>query len=252
MTMWTLEPLALHKVRVPGPEVLFQRAFGETIELVIYAFVLRQGATTCLVDTGLPPNYTALNRDVRARKGEASGFVDIGEPLPQRLRALSVKPDLVLLTSFGPYATGNLDALAGVPLYVSSRGCADLERPEEPAMSHPPAPPIAQRLRAARRVEHEMQILPGLTLLEVGVHHPASAALLVETNEGVVGLADPVFTARNLSSGTALGAAEHSAGWHSMVRALGRRCEALIPIHDPDPTPVPRSRWHPGLTAPAP
>lgn len=247
---WTIEPLALHAVKVPGPEVLFQRAFGEMLDLMIYAFLLRSGSAVCLVDTGLAADHRELDHDIRRRKGPASGFVDIGEPLAQRLQNMGVEPDLVLLTSFGPYAVGGLEAFATkLPLLVSARGCADLQQPEEPALAHPPAPALHGRLRAAQRVAGERKILPGLTMLEVGVHHPASAAVLVETAAGVVGIADPVFLARNLIDGTALGAAEHAARWHTSVRGLGLRCDALLPIHDPDPRPVDRARWHPSLRA---
>ena len=250
--VWAIEPIALHRVRVPGPEVLFQRAFAEMLELVIYAFVLRSAHGVCLVDTGLPPDYSALNRDVRARKGATSGFADAGPPLRQRLDTLGLVPDLLLLTSFGPYTTGALDAWVQVPLHVSARGCADLEQPEEPALSHAFTRPVRERLLGAQRVSGERQILPGLTLLEVGVHHPASAAVVIDTAQGRIAIADPVFLARNLLDGTALGAAEQAASWHAMVRKLGARCDALLPIHDLDPTPVCRDRWHPALKAPSP
>ena len=105
---WTIEPLTLHRVLVPGPEVLFQRAFAEMIELVIYAFLLRQEGHVCLIDSGLPTDHAAL-------KGAASGFVAAGDSLPIQLQARAVRPDLVLLTSFGPYTTGNLAAVDGVP-----------------------------------------------------------------------------------------------------------------------------------------
>jgi glyoxylase-like metal-dependent hydrolase (beta-lactamase superfamily II) len=244
---WSIEPLALHRVQVPGPEVLFQRGFAETVELVIYAFLLRGPHGVCLVDTGLPADYCVLNRDIRARKGAESGFSDIGAPLARRLGAMATVPDLLLLTSFGPYTTGGLGPWARIPLHVSARGCADLERPEEKALAHGLPAPVRTRLMDAQRVQGEQQILPGLALVEVGVHHPASAAIRVDTADGVIAIADPVFVRRNLLEGTALGAAEHAAAWHAMVRALGTRCDALLPIHDPDPTPVYRDRWHPVL-----
>ena len=246
---WTIEAIALHQVQVPGPEVLFQRGFGEMIDIIIYAFVLRGGGQVCLVDTGLPADYSELNSNIRERKGAASGFVDVSTPLPQELRRRGVEPDLLVLTSFGPYTTGHLGAWHQCPLWVSERGCADVDLPEEPALAHAPAPAVRERLRSAQRVVGNKEILPGLTFVEVGVHHPASAALLIETDDGVVAIADPVFTARNLLQGTALGAAERAAGWHGMVRLLGQRCDAIIPIHDMSAAPVPRARWHASLTA---
>lgn len=247
--VWTIEPLALHRVRVPGPEVLFQRAFNEIIELVIYAFLLRQGNQVCLVDTGLAPDHSELNRAIRLRKGAQSGFEPIAEPLPSQLASRSVRPDLVLLTSFGPYTTGHLADFSDIPLVVSARGCADLLQAEEPALVHAPAPQSRKLLLAGRRVQGGQEILPGLHFQEVGIHHPASAALLIDTAQGRIGLSDPVFTARNLLEGLALGAAEQAAHWHAHVRRLGACCDALLPIHDPDPQPVARGRWHTSLTA---
>jgi hypothetical protein len=172
--VWTIEPLALHRVLVPGPEVLFQRAFTEMVTLVIYAFVLRQAGQVCLVDTGLAPEHSELNRAIRLRKGAQSGFEAMADPLPMLLHARSLRPDCVLLTSFGPYTTGHLAAFDGATLVVSARGCADLLQPEEPALVHAPAPMARDRLLAGQRVHGSQEILPGLHFHEVGVHHPAS------------------------------------------------------------------------------
>ena len=246
---WTIEPLALHRVLVPGPEVLFQRAFAEMIELVIYAFLLRQAGHVCLIDSGLPTDHGALNAAIRLRKGAASGFVAAGDSLPIQLQARAVRPGLVLLTSFGPYTTGNLESLGDVPLVVSARGCADLLEPEEVAHAHALTPVVRERLLAARQVRGELEVLPGLHFLEVGIHHPASAGVIVATAEGRVAISDPVFTARNLIEGLALGAAEQAAHWHAHVRLLGARCDAILPIHDPVPQPVPSGHWHSSLAA---
>jgi hypothetical protein len=247
--VWTIEPLALHRVLVPGPEVLFQRAFTEMVTLVIYAFVLRQAGQVCLVDTGLAPEHSELNRAIRLRKGAQSGFEAMADPLPTLLHARSLRPDCVLLTSFGPYTTGHLAAFDGATLVVSARGCADLLQPEEPALVHAPAPMARDRLLAGQRVHGSQEILPGLHFHEVGVHHPASAAVLVDTAQGRIGISDPVFTARNLLEGLALGAAEQASHWHAHVRMLGTLCDAVLPIHDPDPRPVARARWHASLAA---
>lgn len=242
--MWTIEPLFLHRVRVPGPEVLFQRAFGDMIEIGIHAFLLRSEDKVCLVDTGLAPDYALLNANVRARKGPESGFFDVGLPVDAQLRALGIEPDVLVLTSFGPYATGRLDAWPYCPLWVSARGCADLLQPEEPALFHAPAPEVRDRVLAAHRVKGVQEIFPGLSVQEVGVHHAASMVIQVDTAHGVMGIADPVFVPRNLHDGIALGVAEHVAQWHRMVRQLGLHCDALIPIHALDPVPVPRLQWH--------
>jgi hypothetical protein len=250
MAVWTIEPIPLYRFKVPGPEVLFQRGFGETIEMAIHAFVLRAGDQLVLDDTGLNADFTALNAAIRARKGPEAGFHATGEGLVAELAARRLTPDLVVLTSFGPYAAGGLELLPALPLVASARGLADLAEQEEPALRHPVPAAALDRLRSARAITGEAEVLPGLTFIEVGVHHPASAALLVESEGGTVAITDPVFTTRNLVEGLALGAAEFAGGWHRMVRMLGARAHAIVPIHDPDPAPVPRERWHTLLRMP--
>jgi glyoxylase-like metal-dependent hydrolase (beta-lactamase superfamily II) len=249
MVTWTIEPIPLYRFRVPGPEVLFQRGFGETIDMMIYAFLLRGGGHTVLVDTGLHADHEELNRAIRARKGDDAGFVACGDGLAEELTRRSAVPELVVVTSFGPYAVGGLDRLPTSPVVASARGLRDMARLEEPALLHPVPPVAAARLREARGIDGEADLLDGLTFIETGVHHPASAAVLVRTAAGMVAIVDPVFVARNLIDGLALGAAEFAGGWHRLVRMLGASADAILPIHDPEPIPVPRERWHATLRA---
>lgn len=245
MKPWTLEAIALHRFRSPGPEVLFQRGFGEMIDMIIYAFVLRSGAATVLLDTGLPTDHAALNDNIRQRKGASAGFFPAGGSLTAELAKRDLAPTHVAVTSFGPYAVGGLPGLSPIPLFASARGVANLTEPEEPALVHSVSD--ANVLARAEVVTGEAEILPGLLFIETGIHHPASAAIVADTTEGAIAIADPVFVARNLTDGLALGAAECAAGWHSMVRLLGRRADAMVPIHDPAPVPVRRADWHPLL-----
>ena len=112
MSTWGIEAIPLYDFVVPGPEVLFQRGFGETVAMTIYAFVLF-GADKCvLVDTGLPADIAALNADIRTRKGPEAGFEPRGRPLAEELARRAIVPDAIVVTSFGPYAVGGLSALA--------------------------------------------------------------------------------------------------------------------------------------------
>lgn len=244
---WTIEPIPLYRFCSPGPEVLFQRAFSEMIDMVIYSFLLRNGRSTIVVDTGLPKEHSALNRSVISRKGPGAGFFPIGNGFSAELVARNVGVDLVIVTSFGPYAVGGLEALEDRPVFVSARGVADLNQAEEPALVHPVADHLRSALLRGQTVRGESEVTSGVTFVETGIHHPASAAVIVSTGDGTIAIADPVFTARNLTEGLALGAAEDAAGWHSMVRMLGQRCDAILPIHDVSPTPVRREAWHPSI-----
>lgn len=246
-TIWQIEAIPLYRFYAPGPEVLFQRGFGEMVEMVIYAFLLRGDGGTLLVDTGLPADYSALNASVIGRKGLQAGFFPVGRGIAAELATRDASPDLITVTSFGPYAVGGLEQLPRTPLAVSARGIADLQQPEEPALVHPLSDLLRERLLQGQKVSGETVLSPGVTFIETGVHHPASAAVVVDTAEGRVAIADPIFTARNLVEGIALGAAEHAAGWHAMVRMVAGRADAILPIHDPSPVPVPPEAWHHSL-----
>ena len=244
MSTWRIETIPLYDFVVPGPEVLFQRGFGETVAMTIYAFVLT-GADKCvLLDTGLPADIAALNADIRVRKGPDAGFDPRGRPLAEELARRAIVPDAIVVTSFGPYAVGGLSALPPVRLLASARGLRNLATPEEPALVHAVSPDCAARLQGAEPISGGREIWPGLSFVEVGVHHPATATQQNDTTDDRIAIADPVFMARNLRDGIALGAAEEAARWHGMVRMLGTRADAIIPIHDPDSTPVPRAAWH--------
>jgi glyoxylase-like metal-dependent hydrolase (beta-lactamase superfamily II) len=245
--LWTIEAIPLYRFRVPGPEVLFQRAFSEIIDMVIYAFLLRSDHKAILVDTGLPADYSALNASVVSRKGAEAGFFAVGAGLHQELAARNVRPNEVLVTSFGPYAVGGLGQFPDIPVIGSARGLRDLAAAEEPALRHPLPDPLVARLATARAIEGERQLDAGLVFVETGIHHPASAAVIADTKQGKIAISDPVFTARNLIDGVALGAAEQAAGWHAMVRMLGARADAILPIHDTNPSPVRSEHWHSSL-----
>ena len=249
---WTIEPLHLSEALVPGPEVLFQSDFDRRIEIAIFAFLLTNDEGFCvLVDTGLPLGYASLNARVRQRKGEWSGFRDSGERLARRLAARRLRPDAIVLTSFGPYATGGLPEIDAPRRFVSARGIADLGKAEIAIFNHPVSEQIANALRAhTDSVAGKTEPYPGLSIHEVGIHHPASMAVVVETREGRIAIADPVFHAENLTRGLPLGVAEYPAHWVEMVSDLAGKVDAVLPIHDPSAIAVGVAAIDPRLLTP--
>jgi len=244
--IWSVDIHTVATARTPGPEVYFQRDFGHWVDIAIHIFVLRSSLGAVLVDTGLIPDVSDLNAAMKRSKGPEAGFERCGsgvEPLvDDRLAA-------VLLTSFGPYAAGGANAVPdAVPIYASARGLANLATPEEPCLVHGLPQVVSNRLAKARPVHGTFEVMPGIAMREVGVHHPASTAIEIATEEGLLVIADPIFTADNLTRGVALGAAENAAGWHKLVRDYAARGARFLPIHEPIPYPVavdlsPDGRW---------
>jgi glyoxylase-like metal-dependent hydrolase (beta-lactamase superfamily II) len=246
---WTIEAVPTANLLSPGPEVFFQRDFERRVALRIYSFVLRSDAGTVLVDTGLA-DHTALDADVRARKGEWSGFHDIDPPLVERLLTA---PDHIVLTSFGPYTLGGLANWLGRPVHFSARGLADVLQPEVPALARKLSDTAMRVLTGpeARPVSGRAEILPGLQLVEVGAHSPAALGLVIDTADGRIAIADPIFHAENLTRGLSIGFCDSIPDWYRMFGHIGD-VDAIMPIHDPAGRLVPRAEWHADLRGVAP
>ena len=245
--IWSIETITVARALTPGPEVFFQRDFESWVNIAVHMFVLRSDLGIVLVDSGLIADPEPLNAAMRRNKGQKAGF----ETIDSRAETyLGTDVLAVMLTSFGPYATGGLDRLRpDTPVYVSARGLAALHRPEEPRFVHPLPGNISARLEQAIPVNGQDCLLPGLRFHEVGIHHPASAAVEIDTAAGRVVIADPVFTAANLERQIALGASEDASGWFAMVRTFAERNAAFLPVHEPSPAPVsvvcePDGGWH--------
>ncbi|MDF2373321.1 MAG: hypothetical protein P1V21_21290 [Rhizobiaceae bacterium] len=245
--IWSIETITVARALTPGPEVFFQRDFESWVNIAVHMFVLRSDLGIVLVDSGLIADPEPLNAAMRRNKGQQAGFETVDSPAESYLGTDVLA---VMLTSFGPYAAGGLDRLRpDTPVYVSARGLADLRRPEEPRFVHTLPGEISARLERATPVNGQECLLPGLRFHEVGIHHPASAAVEIETAAGRVVIADPVFTAANLERQIALGAAEDASGWFAMVRTFAARNAAFLPVHEPSPAPVsvvcePDGGWH--------
>lgn len=242
--VWTIEPIRTATLKTPGPEVFFQRDFNRQVDLSIYSFVLRSGARTVLVDTGLG-DHVALNADIRARKGAWAGFTS-ERSIASALADVVI--DDIVLTTFGPYAIGGLPYWPNARVVFSARGHADLERSELPLFRRKLPPDAMRRLSSpgAVRVVDRVLLHPGLEIVEVGGHSPSALGLLIETEKGRIALADPIFHSENLTRGLPLGWVESLSEWYAMFNRLGP-VAGVLPIHDPWPVVVPRDKWHPDL-----
>lgn len=196
----------------------------------IQGYVVRGGdGTVVLVDTGFP--------DV------VRGFEHYGEPIEQHavvdeLAKLGLAPgdlDLVVLTHSDVDHIGGIGAVSGVPI-VMHRAERALPRPRwfDGTWSDLRWP-YADYLR----VEGDVEIVPGLTLLETRGHSPGHMSLLVRLAEtGRVLLAvDAISRRAELERGFNAGAWDEPLAFESQQRVveLASREDAwLVFGHDPD------------------
>ena len=139
-----------------------------------------------LVDTGFPPKYLE-DRDGSAREDRLDEFGTILELGPGNLPAgqiarIGLEPadiDLQILTHSHIDHVGGIEDFTHVPMVISAAERA-LDRPLYWHGRHPVAWPGAQDFI---EVCGDVEIVPGLTLLETPGHTPGQLSLVVELPE---------------------------------------------------------------------
>ena len=206
--------------------------------LAYYFWVLRNGASTVLVDTG-------FDSDAAARRGRTC----LVPPL-DALRALDVDPGdvtAIVVTHLHYDHIGNLHAFPRAELIVPER---ELEFWTGPFAGRPQFAPhveadeIAQVQRAAdegrvRLTRGTQEILSGVVAIDVGGHSPGQQVTVVEAVEGDVVLAsDAVHLYDELELDRPFAVMhdlEQMYAAYDVLKDLARsRGAEVVPGHDPD------------------
>jgi glyoxylase-like metal-dependent hydrolase (beta-lactamase superfamily II) len=223
----------------PDPAVLQDLAF--------HVWVVTDGETVGLVDTGLPFDDTErheLSETARA-SGDDAVFRDV-RLLPDLLDEVGLSGsdvDFVAITQTVTYHTGGIDPefLPRAQFYVSRAGVLEM-------LVAPPGHPQTQFYFSARGwsgirrlaiegrlhvVDGPTEIVPGVVFETTGGHHPGSAALRITTERGTTGLLETAFVQENLDTGVPVGISESVADSRSAMRRYLSECDEVVAIHDP-------------------
>jgi glyoxylase-like metal-dependent hydrolase (beta-lactamase superfamily II) len=245
--VYQLYAIPVATLPIPGWEAFFGRNDVTFHNLAFYVWVVTDGTTLGLIDTGLPLDpadraaLDAANREL----DERSAFRDM-RTLPEVLDDCGIAPDdidFVAITQTITYHTGGLDAamLPRAQVYMSRAGVHEM------LFSPPGHPPVAEYFTARswpsirqlavegrlHCVDDPTVIVPGIRFETTGGHHPGSAGLQIATQAGVTGVLETAFFDRNITDGHPIGIAENAAACRAAIKRYRQECNAVIALHDP-------------------
>ncbi len=243
---------------VPGWELAFGQNDHEFHDIGFYIWLVTDGTTLGLIDTGLP-----LDADERAALEAANceidprcAFRDVRtiDAVLADLGASGADIDFVAITQTITYHTGGLDAalLPKAQVYLSRAGVAEFlgEPPGHPPARHyfTLAGWVSLRQFALdgrlHCVDEPTEIAPGLSFETTGGHHPGSAGLKIATDDGLVGLLETAFVDSNVTETRPIGIAENVAQARAVTRRYVRECRHVVAVHEPaNASRYPVAQW---------
>ena len=242
-----VDVLKMGQCQVRGPEVYWMDRWDAWEELYFYMVLIRGEGKVAVINTGPPPDLTALNARWTAAFGPRGALVRRESESPEMaLGRMGVTPadvDLVLITPLQAYAVGNIPLFHNATVCISRRGWiedfhAPLYEMHVPRKLRIPDDVLAYlTLEAPERVrllEDEDEILPGLQAFWVGTHHRSSMAYAIETSEGQVVVTDCCFKYGNIEGNHPLGIMESLPECMAAYRRIREEADIVIPLYDPE------------------
>lgn len=232
---------------VPGWECFFAHNDCDFHDLAFHVWVIRGEHGVGLVDTGLPVDAHDLG--ALQQTGQAMDprcvYRDI-TLLPAVLDAARLAPqdvDYVLVTQPITYHTGGLlpELIPRADVYMSRAGMLEflLDRPGHPPHEFYFTAATWAYLRdllvegRLHLVDEPTETVPGVWFETTGGHHPGSAAVRVQTADGIVGILETAFLDRNVEEEIPIGIAEDVAQCRRTIRRYRRECDIVLADHDP-------------------
>lgn len=242
----SIHVLKMAEVEVPGPEVFWMSHWNAWETLFFQMVVVRCEGRTVVINTGPPPDLTALNQawgrfagprcQIKRTEGE--------QPLNAlaRLQVAPEKVDYVLLTPLQAYATSNLALFPNAQFCFSRRGWIDDVMAPLPHL-HVPRPlcvpdEVLKYLifdawdRVRLLEDEEEEIFPGVRSWWAGTHHRSSMIYEIDSPAGKVMIGDCAFKYENLE-GHPLGIAESIIECERVYRRIRKEADIFVPLYDP-------------------
>lgn len=245
--VYTLRAERAAVLPTPGWALMLGENDAGLHDLHFYVWVVSDGETVGIVDAGLPLDIAEADAlgATNAAFGDPVGFRSV-RTLPEILADAGVRPEdvsFVAITQTVTYHSGGIDAalLPNAVFYLARAGVMEFlsGAPGHPAPEFYFSTSSWADLRTLaiqgrlRLVDDVAQIRPGVRFEVTGGHHPGSAAVVVDTPHGVVGILETAFVASNLETGRPIGIAEDAAAARRAMTSFLERCDTVVAIHDP-------------------
>jgi glyoxylase-like metal-dependent hydrolase (beta-lactamase superfamily II) len=244
---YRVDVLKMGQCQVRGPEVYWMDHWETWEDLYFYMVLVRGGGKVAVINTGPPPDLSALNARWTATFGPRGALVRREDESPEMtLGRHGVTPDevdFVLITPLQAYAVGGIPIFRNARVCLSRRGwIEDFQAPlyemHVPRKLRIPDDALIYMTVEAPEKLHllaeEEEILPGLKAFWVGAHHRSSMAYLIDTNEGRVAVTDCCFKYGNIEGNHPLGIMESLEECLAAYERLRREADIIIPLYDPE------------------
>ncbi len=229
---------------LPGPAEVMGSHWGEWLRNEFYLLVARNAQRTVLVNSGTPQDMTVPNQFQR-RFADRSVPV-VRAPMPQALVDIGVRPsdvDVLILTPFTYYTTGNLSLFTKAQICILRRGWVDFMAPE-PYCPKLPRPItidpeqlkwlVTDGWNQVRLLDDEAEPAPGIRTWFAGTHHRSTMAVEIETDDGLVIYSDAFFRYENLEKKIPIGGGESMEEAYRAYDRVRKTGAIILPMLDPD------------------
>jgi glyoxylase-like metal-dependent hydrolase (beta-lactamase superfamily II) len=231
---------------VPTPSIYRLEGNGQYEPFCYTLCILRDGPRTILINTGFPEDIAAIAKAWNDEDPKLVFERTDEMRMETILASRGIDPDTVeavILTPFGPYCTGNISKFRNARIFTSRRGWAHLlglddGLPRLPRHITIPDSELAYMVtdgfERLTLLDDEAAPLPGISTFHVGVHHPGSIAVVINTARGKAIFSDGFFKFANIEQMKPIGYCQDLRDCLRNYKRIGAEADLLVPMYDPD------------------
>lgn len=244
---YAVRVLEFGRADVRGPEVFWMSRWDDWVTLTFSVVLVHNESRCLLVNTGMSRTDPELDRLWERYAGHPRARMRLGTSVLDQLRALGISPEAVtdvVLSPFQGYSVSDVREFPRATVHLLRSGWAAFMAPPR---LHVLDQTQARELSVPRDVmeyvlfdawdrvnlldDHDV-IVPGVTSVSVGVHHPESLAITISTRNGPVIWTDGIFHYENFSGRTPLGLTRSLAESSRLQELLERSGASVLPAYD--------------------